>query len=90
LLLPVLPAALLLRFGKAYINVMLEFPGAVRPSLWLQRSKTPEFPPISIYEWSSKDTSTLLNRLNHHNSKAGDAESIVKAMEAAQKAFDTD
>jgi acyl-CoA reductase-like NAD-dependent aldehyde dehydrogenase len=54
------------------------------------------FPTISTYKWSCKDTSKRFTVENPATGEvittiqAGDAETTVKAIEAAQKAFDTD
>ncbi len=56
----------------------------------------PDFPEVSTYKWSSKDTSKRFSVENPATGEvitkiqAGDAETTVKAIEAAQKAFDSD
>ena len=58
--------------------------------------KTPDFPSISTYKWSSKDITKRFPVENPATGEiittvqAGDAETTVRAIEAAQKAFDTD
>ena len=58
--------------------------------------KIPDFSPISTYKWSCKDISKRCAVENPATGEvittiqAGDAETTVKAIEAAQKAFDAD
>lgn len=58
--------------------------------------KIPDFPAISTYKWSCKDTSKRFPVENPATDEvittvqAGDAETTVNAIEAAQKAFDTE
>lgn len=57
--------------------------------------KIPDFPAISTYKWSCKDTSKRFPVENPATDEvittiqAGDAETTVNATEAAQKTFDT-
>ena len=58
--------------------------------------KIPDFPAISTYNWFCKDTSRRFLIENPATDEvittiqAGDAETTVNAIEAAQKAFDTE